>query len=117
MEFYEQFFQVTQEEVVGRVILSFIPPRREFIESIKGKADFYGPFWILTTIIFLVSSTGNLSSYFKNWDSEDFIFNLTLIRYAVLIIYPVGFVFPTLLYFLVRFLGCTRIELQEVFLS
>jgi hypothetical protein len=37
------------------------------MQKIKPNPDFYGPFWVLTTIIFLLSSTGNLSRYFSNW--------------------------------------------------
>ena len=76
LEFYEQFFQASQGEVVERIKLSFIPIKNEFVEKVGANPDFYGPFWILTTIIFLLSSTANLSRYFYNWEKSDYIFKL-----------------------------------------
>jgi hypothetical protein len=57
-----------------------MPFKKEFIEKTKENPDFYGPFWILTTIIFLLSSTSNLSRYFSNWDKAEYIFKLELVR-------------------------------------
>lgn len=79
----------------------------------NGKPDFYGPFWLLTTIIFLVSSTGNLSRYFYNWSKDAYIFKLELVRYAVLVVYSFGFGVPTLLYFVMKFFGA-KLSLPEV---
>lgn len=79
----------------------------------NGKPDFYGPFWLLTTIIFLVSSTGNLSRYFYNWSKDAYIFKLELVRYAVLVVYSFGFGVPTLLYFVMKFFGA-KLTLPEV---
>jgi len=53
--------------VLDRIKQNFIPFKREFIEKLNNNPDFYGPFWILTTIIFLLGSTGNLARYFYNW--------------------------------------------------
>jgi protein YIPF1/2 len=76
LQFYEKFFRVSQSDVIERVTLAFIPIKRDFIEKIRPNPDFYGPFWILTTLIFLLSSTGNLSRYFENWEREEYIFKL-----------------------------------------
>jgi hypothetical protein len=54
--------------VVERIKMNFMPFKKDFIEKIKENPDVYGPFWILTTIIFLLGSTGNLSRYFYNWE-------------------------------------------------
>jgi hypothetical protein len=62
----------------------------------------YGPFWILTTIVFLLSSTGNLARYFNNWEKSEFIFRLTLVRYAVIIVYSLGLGFPLVLGLILR---------------
>jgi hypothetical protein len=65
----------------------------------------------LTTIIFLLSSTGNLSRYFYNWSKYVYIFQLELVRYGVLIVYSFGFGFPTALHFIIKFLGGTKLTL------
>jgi hypothetical protein len=99
--------------------MSLIPIKRDFIENIKPNPDFYGPFWILTTIIFLLGSAGNFASYLINIGSEtdSFHFNMSLVRIGVGIIYPFGFGVPTLLYFILKFTGGMRLSLPEVLLN
>lgn len=97
--------------------MSFIPIKTTFIESLNDNPDFYGPFWLLTTIIFLVSSTGNLSRYFYNWTKDAYIFKLELVRYAVLVVYSFGFQVPIAGHFIMKFLGVTRLTLPQVTLQ
>ena len=83
--------------MVQRIRLSLRPFRADFFYIFPKNPDLYGPFWILTTIVFLLSSTGNLARYFNNWEKSEFIFKLTLVRYAVLIVYSLGIGFPLVL--------------------
>lgn len=63
-KFYEEYFKVSEEEVVTRIKSAIIPPFREdFLESIQPNPDMYGPFWIQTTLIFLLGTVGNFSNY------------------------------------------------------
>ena len=55
-----------------------------------------------------------MSRYFYNWEKDAYIFKLELVRYGVMIVYSFGFGFPVLLYFLTKFLGCTKLSLPEV---
>ena len=84
------------------------------MEKAKENPDFYGPFWILTTIIFLLGSTSNLSRYFANWEKSEYIFKLELVRYGVLMVYSIGFGVPALLYLVLRFLNCRTLTLPDV---
>ena len=89
-----------------------MPWKNTFVEKVSGNPDFYGPFWILTTIIFLLSSTGNLSRYFYNFHKDyDYIFKLELVRWAVVIIYTFGFGTPTAIYFILKCMGQRRLTL------
>lgn len=112
LKFYEQFFRVSQLDVTERVKLSFIPIKTVFIESLGNNPDLYGPFWLLTTLIFLLSSTGNLSRYFYNWSKDVYIFKLELVRYGVLIVYSFGFGFPILLHFVIKLLGGSKLKMS-----
>jgi len=38
----------------------------------KSNPDMYGPFWIMTTLIYLLACIGNLTTYFDVLNSEDF---------------------------------------------
>jgi hypothetical protein len=97
--------------VVERIKLSFIPIRRDFIEKIRPNPDLYGPFWILTTLIFLLGSTSNLARYFFNWEKTEYIFKLQLVRYGVVLVYTIGFGVPAVLYLILRFLKCDTLKL------
>lgn len=66
-EYYQPYFNVSQSEVVGRITRSLTPWRKDFFNDSELPPDLYGPFWILTTIIFLLSLMGNLTTYIKNW--------------------------------------------------
>jgi hypothetical protein len=88
---------------LDRVKRSLTPWKNDFFDIARTSPDLYGPFWILTTIIFLLSSTGNLARYFNNWDRDTFIFRLELVRYGVLIVYSFGIGLPVLLGVLFRF--------------
>ena len=55
-KFLDPFFEIKYTEVKSRAINGFIPFNRGFIDI---KPDLYGPFWIYTTIIFLVSACGS----------------------------------------------------------
>ena len=100
--------------MVERIKLNFMPFKKEFVEKIKENPDVYGPFWILTTIIFLLGSTGNLSRYFYNWEKTEYIFKLELVRYGVILVYNIGFGVPSLLYFVLRFMKCDTLSLPDV---
>ena len=79
----------------------------------KSQPDLYGPFWILTTIIFLLSSAGNLSRYFNNLDKQEFLFRLELLRYSVLVVYGFGFGFPALLGLVLSLFG-SQVKMPQV---
>jgi hypothetical protein len=114
LQFYEQYFKISQLDVLERIKLSLMPIKNTFFESLNGNPDFYGPFWILTTIIFLLSSTGNLSRYFYYWTKDVYIFKLELVRYGVIIVYSFGFGFPFALHLIIKILGGTKLTLADV---
>lgn len=92
-------------EILTRVRASLTPWKQDFFENARNHPDLYGPFWILTTIIFLLCSAGNLSRYFNNLDKEEFLFRMELFRYSVIIVYGFGFGFPALIGVAFRLFG------------
>lgn len=80
-----------------------MPWKKDFFEGLGEKPDLYGPLWIVTTIIFLLSLAGNLSRYLSNLGEAQFYFKMELFRYSVIIGYSFGFGFPILLGLLLRF--------------
>ncbi|GAU98586.1 hypothetical protein RvY_09713 [Ramazzottius varieornatus] len=71
-KFWQSFFDVDTTEVLRRIFLSFAPwPRYLKSESVDvfigAKPDLYGPFWISSTLVFVIAVLGNLASYFQNY--------------------------------------------------
>lgn len=110
-KFYEEYFQVTELDVLSRIKSAVVPPFKEdFLESIEPNPDFYGPFWIHTTLIFLLGTVGNIANYIYSKFSNDemwngYFFQLELIRYAFILVYAYGIGIPLVLYFVLKFLG------------
>ena len=52
IEYWREYFDVTQDEIAGKVRAALNPTTSEFEQKIDAKVDLYGPFWISTTLIF-----------------------------------------------------------------
>lgn len=102
-EYYQPYFNVSQQTVLTRIVRSLSPWRGDFFATSDKDSDLYGPFWILTTIIFLLSLMGNLSSYIRHFRDEEFEFRLELVRYGTIVVYSFGLGFPVVLGLLLRF--------------
>ncbi|OQV20338.1 putative Protein YIPF1 [Hypsibius exemplaris] len=79
-KFWQSFFDVDTSEVLRRMFFSFAPwPRYLKSESVDvfigAKPDLYGPFWISSTLVFVIAVLGNLASYFQNYDCPTHIWN------------------------------------------
>lgn len=74
--------------------------------SIKGKPDAYGPFWISTTLIFVLAVTSNLANYLHHRkDSsyeEDFDYDITILAHAIWVFYGYVFLIPLALSVVLR---------------
>lgn len=86
-----------------RITKSLTPWKRNFFDTDDNSPDLYGPFWIMTTIVFLLACMGNLSRYLNNWDNDEFQVRVHLIRYAVLVVYGLGFGLPLGLGIMLRY--------------
>lgn len=70
--FLKQYFDVTEEKVRSRILNSLIPFNPKFHDISKEKPDLYGPFWIFTTLVFIIAATGELNSYLHGDSSSYF---------------------------------------------
>lgn len=57
---------------MSRIVQSIKPLKPEFLRISQINPDLYGPFWIMTTIVVLVSLSGNLSRYLRHWEESKF---------------------------------------------
>ena len=70
--------------------------------------DLYGPFWIYTTLIYVIAAGGALSYYFTNSVNNYF---QAFVPVAGSILYTFGFGFPLLMYLCMK---CFKLEMKYV---
>ncbi len=56
----------------SRLLHSLIPFNPKFYDISQQTPDLYGPFWIYTTLIFIIAAAGSLSGYLQNNISQNF---------------------------------------------
>lgn len=63
--YWSRFFRITNGDFLKRMLYSLFFFRPSLALEIKDNPDLYGPFWIYSTLILVLASSGNLSAYFK----------------------------------------------------
>jgi hypothetical protein len=63
LSFIGKYFNVEVDDIKDKLIASVIPMNKNFHQLAEKTPDLYGPFWIYTTLIFLVTFAGNMSNY------------------------------------------------------
>ena len=120
LNFIGKYFDVEMSDILLKLKGAIIPFNKSFHEVAESKPDLYGPFWIYTTIIFLITVAGNISGYLHTQQGEQFHYNYSFIPYAALFIYGFGFGAPLILFSSVIFLfsssGTLKSHLTKTFL-
>ena len=93
--FIRPYFKVTFNDIKLRLKSSFIPIKNDFIQIAENTPDLYGPFWIYTTLIYVIAAGGALSYYFTNAVNNYF---QLFVPVAGSILYSFGFGFPLALW-------------------
>ncbi|KAG8526475.1 uncharacterized protein KY384_008675 [Bacidia gigantensis] len=112
LSFYAQFFDVDTTEVLRRCTSSLYP-RTPFLDILDGNPDLYGPFWIATTVVFILFLTGTISQYLSDHHHIHFEYNFKLLSGAAGLIYGyTGFV-PVGLWACLKWFGAESATLIE----
>ena len=106
-----KYFNVELHDLKLKLKGAIIPFNKSFYKSIEINADLYGPFWIFTTIIFLIALIGNFNSYILAEDKENFVYNYKHVPHAIFIIYGFGFGAPIVLWIISKFIFRIDIDL------
>jgi len=107
VQYYSFLFNVDTKQVGHRVIRALSPFPPTFFDVIAANPDMYGPFWIATTMVFLLAATGNVASYFmhlrNSGSSTSWKFDIDKLSEAVGVIYGFITVIPLLLWGFCRY--------------
>ena len=106
--FIRPYFKITYNDIKTRIIKSFIPIKNDFLDIVSEKPDLYGPFWIYTTLIYVIAAGGALSFYFTNAVNNYF---QLFVPVAGSILYSFGFGFPFVLWLCLKIF---KIEMKYV---
>ncbi|MCJ1313477.1 hypothetical protein MMC25_007155 [Agyrium rufum] len=121
LTFYAQFFDVDTSTVLARCLRALNPhplslsfrnyngggggAGANFLDTLDGNPDLYGPFWIATTVVFILFLTGTVSQYLA-WKGEaHFAYDFTLLSGAAGIVYGYTFVIPFGLWAVLKWFG------------
>ena len=107
----KKYFQITSKDFFSRLVLSIIPFNTKFYSAIENNPDFYGPFWIYTLFIVLISSCGSLTRTIQG--KRDTNFFQEFIPSAAFLIYFIGFGGPIFLSLLSKIFGA-KINIANV---
>jgi len=97
LEFLKKYFDVDIDDIKEKLIATANPIGTKFQELAEKTPDLYGPFWIYTTLVFLVAVAGNLSNYLNTPDSSKYKYEFSFVPISAVYIYGIGFGLPILL--------------------
>eukprot|EP01125_Pyxidicula_operculata_P003197 TRINITY_DN1360_c0_g1_i1.p2 TRINITY_DN1360_c0_g1~~TRINITY_DN1360_c0_g1_i1.p2 ORF type:complete len:341 (-),score=75.25 TRINITY_DN1360_c0_g1_i1:124-1146(-) len=112
LEYYRQFFNVDSTDVMVRCLRSMWPFKYDFIASVKGNPDLYGPFWISTTLIFMMAASANFAAYLQN--SETWHYDVSKLMYGSAVIYGYTFLIPTAFWIYITWVADVKLRITEV---
>ncbi|EHA52089.1 hypothetical protein MCOR27_005218 [Pyricularia oryzae] len=113
VSYYAQFFDVDTSAVLSRCWAALYP-RANFLDVLEGNPDLYGPFWIATTVIFILFIGGTISQYLATrGTTEAFVYDFTLLSGAAGLIYGYTLFLPVVLFLALRYFGSESANLLE----
>ncbi|KAI3654095.1 hypothetical protein MP228_000814 [Amoeboaphelidium protococcarum] len=105
LDYYTQFFDVDTVQVFRRM-LSAVAPKENFFDLVSVNCDLYGPFWIATTIAFLVFITDSIGLFLSPQNTDGlFHYKFSKLGTVAIILYCYISVISLGLYFFIRSLG------------
>lgn len=85
--FYRPYFDVDTADILLRVRKALLPTRAVFLEGDDGRPDLYGPFWLCTTLVFVMAVCGNLGSFMSTVEPESWDYSFAKLAVAGAVLY------------------------------
>lgn len=105
VESYQEYFNVDSSDVLNRCKRSFMPWKKDFFQTVDANPDLYSPFWICTTLILLTAVTSNMSRYLISEETADVKKDITMLTWAMSVVYGFALAMPTVAYFALQYLA------------
>jgi hypothetical protein len=120
VQYYQPYFDVDTAVVRARMMRSLTaiqPANRDFLSITQNNADLYGPFWIITTLVFVIGATSNFSSYLgfvQSADNPRWYYDFTLMTGAAGLCYGFGFGVPAGMWAMAKYFNLPLSLIQAV---
>ena len=82
-----------------------MPFNQKFYQEYQKKPDLYGPFWIMWTLVVILTISGNLSRYLETEDPTEFTYTFKIVPISVSLLFGLGITLPILIRIAVKLLG------------
>eukprot|EP01084_Bolivina_argentea_P124629 220852_1 len=106
VEYYQTYFDIDTSQELYRLKKALFPflSGQFYDKELNDKPDLYGPFWITTTLAFLMAAMGNFSSYINSDEivSGEWNGDITRISEAATFLYTGIVLVPSILYLVLR---------------
>ncbi|ORY73896.1 Yip1 domain family [Protomyces lactucae-debilis] len=104
--YYAQFFDVTSDAVLAR-LLAAIFPRANFFDTIEGNPDLYAPVWLATTVITVLYFSSTVAGYLAAHVShQPYAYSFSTLTSAATLIYGYTFITPVLSWLILLWYKC-----------
>ncbi|KAG0253844.1 hypothetical protein BG011_006131 [Mortierella polycephala] len=104
--YYAKFFDVDTSQVMERCFASVIP-KDNFLEVMGGRPDLYGPFWIATTVIFVLFVTSSIVDSINAYINKTiYSYDIFQMTFAFGTIYTYAFLVPLMVWGATKYFGC-----------
>ena len=88
-----------------RIIHSLMPFNQKFYDHYHKKPDLYGPFWILATLVVVLTISGNLSRYLEIEDKSKFSYTFHIVPISISVLFGLAIGLPLGLRLFIKFFG------------
>ena len=113
IDYYSQFFNVTTEDVKQRLIFSWVPFGDKLSQVIGENPDFYGPFWIYASLLFILAFSENMHNLLL-YGEDKFISDFRNVIPSCIMIYGIGFGLPLGLSFALKYFVGGELKFREI---
>jgi len=119
LDYYKFMFDVDTTQVLHRLLRSLFPFGKSFFDVISPTPDLYGPFWVVTTLVFMTAAVSNFGSYLNyvnnpNHGAVPYDYDFTILSYGAATFYGYWLVFSFAVWGICRYWN-VGLKLAEIF--
>ncbi|KAI8893389.1 hypothetical protein BC833DRAFT_531829 [Globomyces pollinis-pini] len=114
VSYWSHYFQIDTNMVTDRMLAAIVPTK-QFHTVLANNPDFYGPFWIPTTVIFVLFAASTVAESIANkFSKTQYTFDITLLSSASVTVYSFVTLLPAILFAIAKWYKINQIGLVDM---